>query len=498
MASQIIAENGEFVLAVDTVGDKIGSIFNLSTDEVWEDKNVVSVISKPGWELVTPRIIEKHLPGRHPQTSHTPRLYIGGKPITLDYFDDGGSKLVQNLSRDMQQTVMEACVNYKITEEELTDLAGFSMAPDSGYDLNEKGYFYYKADPDEEVLGLYNPDTKVVSIAPALAGRTDGPKVVLHEVGHHVARQNPKYKNRRAAAGFVLSQLRHKGVGPVEAVDYGLREYSFSSENEFMADTYLCLKAGNEIQRRNLNAAYEEIGYEEGMAGVLKQVLLANELISFEKANIVQTVFVPVVIGDRQASETPWYYTNVRAEEQLVKLAGLLGKWKHLPGRHDQKSHAPKYRTVEDLTGQERNILREYSGDAYEDINSDLRSGKSGDYRVHILDDIFSKHKLEMNTIMYRVGSEKIFGENEIREGNEFTDPAFVSVSSSEEFLRKSTHYGGRKRVVLNVPAGIGAISLRDLTGRPYEKETLLERGLRFRITKVGKKYLYVDVLPKE
>lgn len=257
--------------------------------EAWLLENPVNVIED--------EIALKHLPGRHPQSSHTPRLYVGGHPITSAFFNDGGSELVKDLPPDLKRTVEDALIHYGVTEEELTDLAGFSSQPSEGYTFDKlHSYFTDPDDPERQVLGLYDKRTRVVSVAPMMAYREDGEKVVLHEVGHHVANENPKYANRRAAAGFVMSQLRHKGVGPVEAIDYGLRDYSFTNDKEFLADTYLCLKAGNEVQKRNLNDAYEEIGYEEGMAGVLKE----------------------------------------------------LWALKHLPGRHDQKSHGRSLDSIED------------------------------------------------------------------------------------------------------------------------------------------------------
>ena len=493
-------------------GSNIGWDVSMRMDELYSNGYHVlggyaKLMGAPGEaELTLIRFPEdtklKHLPGMHSQPSHTPRIYLGGTPVTPNYFADGGSHLLNTLSQDMRRTVMDALIAYKITEEELQDLNGFTDKPAPGYSLSNLNYFEDPDDPDRQVLGVYDPDTRMVHIAPMMANRSDGGKVVLHELGHHVVEVNPNYRAKRAAAMFVISQLRHRRVGPVNAIDYGLREYSFTNENEFLADTFKVYKAGNEVQKRNLDDIYNDVlGFTEGMEGVLKHLagkhdqkshgrgnmgigtlknsydelvpslvggreelaymiapdskniadvhdfngkkyinhyrlvsdypelfgddpiqagwirvrdvglyvsfetstidaialrrlqqlvdggliklhgklfdwssktsgtitgnsedfmmaksaeqlrksnqfkslLHADEIISVHKGNVIQFIVRPTTISEAQASETPWYYTNVYATEPLVKLAMML---KHLPGRHNQKTHAPHIKRI--------------------------------------------------------------------------------------------------------------------------------------------------------
>lgn len=53
-----LAENGDFVLLVTNMGDERGIVFNIKTGKKWEDKNVVSVLARYGWELISPKKVE--------------------------------------------------------------------------------------------------------------------------------------------------------------------------------------------------------------------------------------------------------------------------------------------------------------------------------------------------------------------------------------------------------------------------------------------------------
>jgi hypothetical protein len=180
--------------------------------------------------------------------------------------------------------------------------------------------------------------------------------------------------------------------------------------------------------------------------------------------------------------------------DKLDRVEYLL---KHMPGRHDQQRHAPHTAVSVpsvDLTEQEFMTLHHYANDDYEEINPRLRAGKGeNDYRVRIIDGVMERSKTQTPTELYRVGSERLFGKD-VQVGDVIKDPAFVSTSTSRSYAETSTHYGGRTRAILNVPAGIGAIDMSKPTGRPYEKEVLLERGLKYTITDKDDTFVYVDV----
>jgi ribosomal protein S18 acetylase RimI-like enzyme len=177
----------------------------------------------------------------------------------------------------------------------------------------------------------------------------------------------------------------------------------------------------------------------------------------------------------------------------------ILMRMKHQAGRHDQSTHTPKKYgggdlPVVELSDGEFMALHRYGLDDYEEINPVLRKGMGGyNPSVEVIDGVMERSQTERPLELYRVGSYKLFGDVELQAGVEFTDLAYMSTSASRNYLEKSTHYGGKMRAIINVPAGVGAIDMSAISGRPYEQEILLERGLKYRVTDVDE-YIHISV----
>lgn len=139
-----------------------------------------------------------------------------------------------------------------------------------------------------------------------------------------------------------------------------------------------------------------------------------------------------------------------------------------------------------DVTEAEDVALGEYKGEAFYDVNSDLREyGYSDVYdaQIEAIDSAFEKTKLDTPTTVHRgVGYEMLddFGGDDLS-GSTIIDDAYVSTS-----LRRgvaSAHADGGI-VEIRVPAGAQAIFMDrwKVTGWDSESELLLPRGSKFRV----------------
>lgn len=162
--------------------------------------------------------------------------------------------------------------------------------------------------------------------------------------------------------------------------------------------------------------------------------------------------------------------------------------------------------------------LERYRGSDYFEINSHLR-GTSEDKKpawidktVAQIDSAHAESKLTEAIVVHRgIGNvDKVFGDAAKKKltGAEWTDAAPQSTTAdpdvADRFQRNEGESWARTdaRMVVRVPAGVGAIQLSD---SKYEAELLLERGLRMRVIsdtgpwkrgQKGPRTIEVEVLP--
>jgi hypothetical protein len=153
-----------------------------------------------------------------------------------------------------------------------------------------------------------------------------------------------------------------------------------------------------------------------------------------------------------------------------------------------------------DLTSRERNALYAYAGNAYRSINRALALGKvselSEEYRdyIHAIDSAVARSTLSEDKAVYRGLpinnlSQLNAGGAKIAVGHEVKFTSFTSTSMSQtiaKVVEKNFASSGGWRLNIRVPKGAHAIDMSATgTGVTKEREILLGRGARFRITAI-------------
>ena len=154
------------------------------------------------------------------------------------------------------------------------------------------------------------------------------------------------------------------------------------------------------------------------------------------------------------------------------------------------------------LSKEEREIITDYTGDRYSDINEYLRNGNtsSEEYSkksIKILDNIIDKFELKEPIKVYRAISPEIA--EKIKDT--YTDKAFQSTTITLDMFNKDTNRGNKPLLVLNIPAGKGrGAYINDHSiYKNKEFEFLLKRDSTFKVkkrtTKNGKTIIEMDLI---
>jgi ADP-ribosyltransferase exoenzyme len=194
---------------------------------------------------------------------------------------------------------------------------------------------------------------------------------------------------------------------------------------------------------------------------------------------------------------------------------------KHLPGRHNQKSHTPygkrsskfpsdymtfhKYESAQMIDKIERHYdniwqlcydsngigrspiplkcssIRYYTSSGYYDINDALRSNKSGSKNIkgyiQDIDAVMNESPgAPTNMLVYRGVSTRY---KDFQPGDIFQDNGYPSTSISE-YNADSWKSGGTLEI--RVPKGHKGIYIDTISNAPQEQEFLLPRGTKFRV----------------
>jgi hypothetical protein len=159
------------------------------------------------------------------------------------------------------------------------------------------------------------------------------------------------------------------------------------------------------------------------------------------------------------------------------------------------------------LTPHQRYVISDYTSDGYSNINSYLRGYDNGekysiDYvkgEIVALDKAIADFELREPIITYRSINSDAFWENlnDITSliGTEYSDPAFMSTSPTKD----SGALNKDLLMTIKLPKGKGIGAYIDQYNGLKEKEFLLARGSRFKITNAhasnGKYYLEMELI---
>lgn len=261
--------------------------------------------------------IVKHLPGRHDQKRHNPYKY--GTLVTMQFLDRNPHWFRELEDFDIAAgtnsvaVVKSALVEYGVAQEDMFGLSKFTVDAPPGYDYGDDGKLHNIKD-DYTVNGIYrNLSRTVVISADALIGDPDVVKrTVLHEMGHHVVFHKGIGERavRERAARIVIQEAALKNMNSSQLAVAGLRPYSLTTPGEFLADTYMTMRAGTSDQASTLEDLWGLGGYTS-LDKIFKELLEVMELQSKQVGeDAIEVVLVPASVSADVVSETPWYYVR--------------------------------------------------------------------------------------------------------------------------------------------------------------------------------------------
>lgn len=156
------------------------------------------------------------------------------------------------------------------------------------------------------------------------------------------------------------------------------------------------------------------------------------------------------------------------------------------------------------INSKEKEAILHYSGSGYSSINSGLRKGSvTGSTATHVanLDSAMAKSPLPQDTLLYRGagGGKSIETWSKLQPGDHFQDSGFTSTSvrASSSF---ASDYG--VKLTISAPKGYPGLAMDSkLSHYASEKEVLLPRNTRFKVTKVSKTSgggldVHVEIVP--
>lgn len=166
---------------------------------------------------------------------------------------------------------------------------------------------------------------------------------------------------------------------------------------------------------------------------------------------------------------------GVAPEKSTRPVADIKGE---IVSEKTFKEHREAYTAT--LNTDEKAAALKYSGQAYGQINSNLRKGGEPDKTVRDLDKAIAKAPAPRDMIVHRgVGGEKSLQiYSGMKEGDQFVEKAYSSTSAGG-----SAAFGGQVEKVITVPKGYPVAPIPSQS--PGEREYLLRRNTKFQVTKI-------------
>ena len=157
------------------------------------------------------------------------------------------------------------------------------------------------------------------------------------------------------------------------------------------------------------------------------------------------------------------------------------------------------------LTAEQRNYVELYSEDGYRTLNKSLREETSivDPQMLKCLDEIIDRMPAKKDMTVFRYCGEQAL--LELDKNGFMVDKGYLSTTTSDgclqDFFKNDKKVSSAKYLIINVPKGTSAASIREISSNDSENEVLLKRNTR--LTLKGKhkvkcngveiEYYYVD-----
>jgi hypothetical protein len=151
-----------------------------------------------------------------------------------------------------------------------------------------------------------------------------------------------------------------------------------------------------------------------------------------------------------------------------------------------------------EVTAEHKAALKAYTGADFQDINRELRginkpSGKH-DKVISALDDLLEKSGLSEKTVLYRGvgGGAAMAWKDKLKKGEIIEDPGFGSTTTSDGVAKHEKQFAAQSRIgitmVVTAPKGTKARDISKFSDAAGERETLLARGTKYKVTSWSEK----------
>lgn len=137
------------------------------------------------------------------------------------------------------------------------------------------------------------------------------------------------------------------------------------------------------------------------------------------------------------------------------------------------------------FTPTQRQYLEWYSEQGFQEINSALRRGNAPKGMISALDGAMERSSLREDVKLYRIIErehlKEMLGKDRVSLGDEFSDKGIAS--TGKDFYRGLG--SGDVALVINAKKGQKGIDMQSISSNPQEREVLLPRGQKMKITRI-------------
>ena len=287
--------------------------------------------------------------------------------------------------------------------------------------------------------------------------------------------------------------------------DYAMKKFLTDEAKADVAAIPNTLQNGKFLKTKHKNKFEQELG--EGGESYKKYSGMAYGLMNSSDKNLAtkaQNIAMAVANGHMDGSKA---ISLLRSMDAIGKVKDYTDPKNEPPAFtsiHNDAVHNTGVFKASSLSQPIKNAIKEYTGLAYAQINGTLRTGKklgkNSQEVVNRLNEAFAQPEAKANenfTVYRGITSTQL---QHLAMGSTITDKGFVSTSSDANEAKKFAGTAGAL-MEIRVKKGQPAISVKDTSIYPSEKEVLLPANTSFKV--VGKKIgpegrpvLIVDYVP--
>lgn len=272
--------------------------------------------------------------------------------------------------------------------------------------------------------------------------------------------------------------------------DYAMKKFLTDEAKADVAAIPNTLQNGKFLKTKHKNKFEQELG--EGGESYKKYSGMAYGLMNSSDKNLAtkaQNIAMAVANGHMDGSKA---ISLLRSMDAIGKVKDYTDPKNEPPAFtsiHNDAVHNTGVFKASSLSQPIKNAIKEYTGLAYAQINGTLRTGKklgkNSQEVVNRLNEAFAQPEAKANenfTVYRGITSTQL---QHLAMGSTITDKGFVSTSSDANEAKKFAGTAGAL-MEIRVKKGQPAISVKDTSIYPSEKEVLLPANTSFKV--VGKK----------